>query len=136
MFKDGCSDRNCSMRFIQSTFILLSTAGISWLSTVLRSPCIPTCGFIFLPSSEGSISTCKTLAFGANASSLPVTRSSKRIPRAINVSDSSMAILAYAIPCIPGMPRFKKWSVGNVLMPSRVVMTGIWHFSANSITSL
>ena len=46
-----------------------------------------------------------------------------------------MAKLAEAKPCIPGIPAFRAWRVGKELMPSSVVMTGIWAFSASSRTS-
>ena len=43
-----------------------------------------------------------------------------------------MARLAYAMPCIPGIPTLRTWLSGNELIPSRVVMTGICAVSASS----
>jgi hypothetical protein len=54
--------------------------------TSRQSPTIGTSGRRTFPSSAGSMSTWITLAPGANAPTLPVTRSSKREPRAINRS--------------------------------------------------
>ena len=54
--------------------------------TRFTSPTIGTSGVRFLPISAGSISTWMTLACGAKAARRPVTRSSKRTPRAISRS--------------------------------------------------
>ena len=51
-----------------------------------QSPAMPTSGTRTLPSSAGSMSTWMTLASGANALILPVTRSSKRAPMLISRS--------------------------------------------------
>ena len=55
---------------------------------------MPTSGMRTLPSSAGSMSTWMTLASGAKALILPVTRSSKRAPRLISRSLRCMAVTA------------------------------------------
>ena len=45
-----------------------------------------------------------TFAPGANAETLPVTRSSKRVPTAMIRSDLFSAQFAYFEPCMPGAP--------------------------------
>ena len=45
-----------------------------------------------------------TFAPGANAETLPVTRSSKRTPTAMIRSDLFSAKFAYFEPCMPGAP--------------------------------
>ena len=45
-----------------------------------------------------------TFAPGANADTLPVTRSSKRAPTAITRSALFSAQFAYFDPCMPGAP--------------------------------
>ena len=62
--------------------------------TYVASPTIGTSGRRTLPCSAGSMSTWMTLAPGANAFTRPVTRSSKRLPSAINRSDCCMAVTA------------------------------------------
>ncbi len=62
--------------------------------TWLQSPTMGTSGWRILPSSAGSMSTWITLACGAKESTRPVTRSSKRAPRAMSRSDSCMAVMA------------------------------------------
>jgi hypothetical protein len=73
---------------------LSSSTFSSCPSTTLTSPTIGTSTSRFLPISAGSTSTWMTLAWGANASSLPVTRSSKRAPRVTSRSVSWNAFTA------------------------------------------
>ena len=56
------------------------------------------------PTSAASMSKWITFASGANAETLPVTRSSKREPTAITRSALFSAQFAYFDPCIPGGP--------------------------------
>ena len=58
---------------------------------------------LFLQISAGSMSMCTTRALQAKVSSLPVTRSSKRTPKASSRSASSTAKLAKTVPCIPSI---------------------------------
>ena len=62
--------------------------------TSRQSPTMATSGWRTLPSSAGSMSTWMILASGAKASTLPVTRSSKREPRATSRSARCMAVTA------------------------------------------
>ena len=55
---------------------------------------MPTSGLRTLPISALSMSTWITLALGAKAETLPVTRSSKRLPRAMSRSACCMAVTA------------------------------------------
>ena len=66
---------------------------------------------------------------------LPVTRSSKRIPRPTTRSAWSTTRFDQYIPCIPSIPRLKGWLRGKLLSPSRVLMTGMPVASANSSNS-
>ncbi len=68
------------------------------------SAAMPMVGLTTLPSSEGSMSMCTILAFGANLATDPVILSSNRIPTAKRRSDLSMARFTLAAPCIPGHP--------------------------------
>ena len=62
--------------------------------TSRQSPAMATSARRTLLSSAGSMSTWMILASGAKASTLPVTRSSNRLPRAISRSDRCMAVTA------------------------------------------
>ena len=62
--------------------------------TSRQSPTIGTSGRRTLPSSAGSMSTWMIFASGANAPTLPVTRSSKREPSAISKSAFCIAVTA------------------------------------------
>ena len=62
--------------------------------TSRQSPTIGTSGRRTLPNSAGSMSTWMILASGANDPTLPVTRSSKRLPSAISRSAFCMAVTA------------------------------------------
>ena len=93
--------------------------------TALMSPTIGTSACRFLPISAGSISAWMTLASGANESSFPVTRSSKRVPSAISRSLRCSAATAATVPCMPGMPRFCLWLSGKAPRAISVVTTGI-----------
>src|SRR5262249_26365963 len=66
---------------------------------------IATSAYLFLFSSDGSMSMCTMRPCLANSLSLPVTRSSKRTPKASSRSASLMARLAYTLPCMPSMCR-------------------------------
>ncbi len=100
--------------------------------TVRRSPTIATSGARFLPISAGSMSACTILAFGANAASLPVTRSSNLAPSATTRSASWSAATAAYIPCMPGMPSASGWLSGNAPRAISVVVTGACASSASS----
>ena len=65
------------------------------------------------------------LACLANASSLPVTRSSNRTPKANSRSQSRIAQLAYTLPCMPSMSRHNGSSLGNAPSPMTVMATGM-----------
>jgi hypothetical protein len=54
--------------------------------------------------SAGSMSMCTMVAFGAKRLSLPVTRSSKRMPAPTMRSQWLIARFAVTVPCMPGMP--------------------------------
>ena len=72
--------------------------------TSRQSPTIGTSGRRTLPCSAGSMSTWMILASGAKVETLPVMRSSKRAPSAINRSAFCIDVVAVAVPCMPGMP--------------------------------
>ena len=55
--------------------------------------------------SAWSISKWITFACLANSAILPVTRSSKRAPTAINKSHCCTAMFAALVPCIPSIPK-------------------------------
>ena len=59
-----------------------------------QSATIPTSGRRTLPISALSMSTWMTFAYGANAATLPVTLSSKRLPSAINKSACCIDVTA------------------------------------------
>ena len=87
---------------------------------------------MFLLTSAGSISTWIFRARGAKSASLPVTRSSKRMPRAMSRSACWTASFTHASPCMPIMPRFSGCEPGKAPMPSSVIATGIVVRSANA----
>ena len=81
------------------------------MSPAITNRASPTIGMStarFLPISAGSMSAWMILASGANESSFPVTRSSKRVPIAISRSAICSAATAGTEPCIPGMPRLSR----------------------------
>lgn len=92
--------------------------------TSRASPTIGTSATRFLEISAGSMSACTILAYGAKESSLPVTRSSKRAPRATIRSAFCRAATAETEPCMPGMPTCWAWLSGNAPSAMRVVVTG------------
>ena len=67
---------------------------VSFGSTCLTSPTIGMCAPTFFEISAGSMSMWMIFACGANSSSLPVMRSSKRAPIATIRSARSIAVLA------------------------------------------
>ena len=70
-----------------------STA-ISSSITRRQSPAIGTSGRRTFPSSAGSTSTWMIFASGAKVGTLPVTRSSNRLPRAMSRSDRCIDVTA------------------------------------------
>ena len=58
----------------------------------------------FLPISAGSMSTWMIRAYGAYVRTLPVTRSSKRMPSAMSRSALWIARLTCFQPCMPMKP--------------------------------
>jgi hypothetical protein len=78
------------------------------------------------------MSTWMILASGANESTLPVIRSSKRAPRLISRSLFCIAVVAVAVPCMPGMPRLSGWLSGNTPRAISVVTTWMPVSSASS----
>ena len=103
--------------------------------TSLASPTIGTSAWRILPISAGSMSTCTILASGAKSATLPVTRSSKRAPRAMIRSLSCRLSTAGTEPCMPGMPRCCGCESGNAPRAISVVMTGAPVFSASLSSS-
>ena len=101
----------------------------------MRSPTIGTSAARILPISAGSMSTCTTLAFGANSAALPVTRSSKRAPSETSRSASCSASTAGTVPCMPGMPRCCWCESGNAPRAISVVTTGAPVVSASASSS-
>ena len=89
----------------------------------------------FLSISAGSTSMWITFAPGANVSSLPVTRSSKRDPQAISRSARFSAQFAALEPCMPGRPMQSGCESGNTPFAISVVTTGICTASAMRIRS-
>ena len=67
---------------------------------------------------------CTIFALGANSSSAPVTRSSKRAPMATIRSASSIAQFATLVPCMPSIPSHWGSEAGNAPSAIRVVVTG------------
>ncbi len=76
------------------------------------------------------------LAFGANESRLPVTRSSKRAPRLTIRSLRWRPATAATVPCMPGMPRCCGWLSGKAPRAISVVTTGMPVMSASTRSSL
>ncbi len=103
--------------------------------TSRQSPTIGTSAARFLEISAGSMSAWMILAPGANESSLPVTRSSKRAPSEISRSLFCSAPTAATEPCMPGMPRCSSCESGNAPRAISVVTTGIWVISASTLSS-
>ncbi len=62
--------------------------------TSRQSPAMATSARRTLLCSAGSMSTWITFASGAKAATLPVTRSSNRLPRAMSRSERCMAVTA------------------------------------------
>ncbi len=109
-------------------------SGMRSLSTVATSPTIGTSGWRFLPISAGSMSMWITRAPGANASSLPVTRSSKRAPMATSRSQRCTAPVAAMVPCMPSMPSTFGSESGTMPRAGRVVTIGASVTSDSSLT--
>ena len=103
--------------------------------TRFTSPTIGTSTATFLPISAGSMSTWTIRAYGAKVGTWPVTRSSKRMPRAISRSADWIALLTCFQPCMPTKPRLSGWVSSIAPTPSSVWATGIWAFSASSRSS-
>jgi hypothetical protein len=89
----------------------------------------------FLEISAGSMSMWMTFAPGAKASSLPVTRSSKRAPTVISRSERWSAQLAYFEPCMPGICSESACESGNAPLAISVVTTGMRVSSASALSS-
>ena len=123
------------MRSSHSSWRADFTWGSHCRSTARRSPAIATSARTFLCSSDGSMSMWIFLACSAYDASLPVTRSSNRMPSAISRSASWIASLTHDSPCIPIMPRLSGWSAGSVPMPSNVIATGTCASSASCRSS-
>ena len=81
------------------------------------------------------MSRCTTVAPGANAESLPVTRSSNREPTATSTSHVFIAMFDHFAPCIPGQPMNSSWVSGNADLPISVVTTGSRPTSASRSSS-
>ena len=67
---------------------------------------------------------CTTRARGANSSTAPVTRSSKRAPMATIRSASSIAQFATRVPCMPSIPSHCGSDAGSAPSAISVVVTG------------
>ena len=141
LYVSGCSSFHLAISASQVS-CLSGLSLVTFFSCSRREEMIflalPTIGILastFFDISAGSISPWITLTPGQNSFNLPVTRSSKRTPRAMMRSVSVMARLAYQVPCIPGMPRLSGWFPGIVLIPIRVVVTGISPYSARARNS-
>ena len=76
-----------------------------------------------------------TRAPGANASSLPVTRSSKRAPMATSRSQRCAAAVAATVPCMPSIPSALGFEFGTMPRAGSVVTIGAPVTSASSATS-
>ena len=87
------------------------------------------------PISAASTSRWTTVAPGANAESLPVTRSSKRAPTATSTSHLFIAQFDHLAPCMPGQPKCSSCVSGNALLAISVVTTGSCHCSATRRSS-
>ena len=81
-----------------------STSRVSCASASLSGPTTGISAWRIFPTSAASMSKWITFAPGANAETLPVTRSSKRVPTAMIRSDLLSAQLPYFEPCMPGAP--------------------------------
>ena len=113
-----------------------SICGINACSTVFTSPTIGTSATRFLPISAGSMSMWITRAPGAKASSLPVTRSSKRAPIATSRSERCTAPVAAIVPCMPSMPSTAGSSSGTMPRAGSVVTIGAPVRSLSALISL
>ena len=120
---------------IESDSRSFAIAFVSWGSTSRSSPTIGTSAVRFLEISAGSMSMWMTFAPGANASSLPVTRSSKRAPTVISRSERCSAQLANLEPCMPGICSESACESGNAPFAISVVTTGMRVSSASSCSS-
>ena len=80
------------------------TSRVSCASASLSGPTTGISAWRIFPTSAASMSKWITFAPGANADTLPVTRSSKREPTAITRSALLSAQFAYFEPCMPGAP--------------------------------
>ena len=104
-------------------------------STCLSGPTTGMSAWRSLPISAASMSRWITRAPGANADSLPVTRSSKREPHATSRSALLSAQFDHFGPCMPGQPKKSSCVSENALLPISVVMTGSLAASASSRSS-
>ncbi len=94
------------------------------LSMVLASPTISMSGSIILFISDGSMSMWMILALAQNLSAWPMMRSSNLEPMLMRRSHSQTALFAYAVPCIPSIPRFRGCISEMIPLPKRVLVSG------------
>ena len=66
---------------------------------------------------------------------LLITLSLNLAPKVINKSHFVAAILDAFVPCIPIIPVYNSWSLGNSELAIKVVETGAFIFSANTTSS-
>jgi hypothetical protein len=76
-----------------------------------------------------------TLASGANVAAKPVVRSENLVPTATSRSARDAAKFASGLPCIPIIPKKRRWLSGNAPLPMSVHDTGISPASAKAISS-
>ena len=124
------------MYCIQSGRGVFRTIGASLWSRALASPTIGTSTGTLRPIWVASMSMWMIRAWGAKVSTLPVTRSSNRMPTPTIRSAWSTAMLAQYMPCMPSIPMLKGWPPGKPPSPSNVVITGMPDCSAKDRSSL
>ena len=118
------------MRCSHSTRVVCSTMGLSCRSTRARSPTNRHVRVDVLADFRGVYVNVDDLGVGGRSRSRgPRFGRQSAYPGPITRSASSIARLAYATPCIPGIPTKSTCASGNALRPRSVVMTGIWAFS-------
>ena len=93
-------------------------------STCFSGPTTGTSAWRSFPISAASTSRWTTVAPGAKAESLPVTRSSKRAPTATSTSQVFIARFDHFGPCMPGQPKCSSCVSGKALFAISVVTTG------------
>ena len=119
-----CDHQASSLALFLSGPEALIMADIS-TNTSLRSPTIGTSTFTRFEITEGSISMWMIfLGTLQKCAGLPITRSSKRAPIAINTSQCCIVILASYVPCIPNIPKKRGSVPGNPPKPIKVLVTG------------